>query len=143
MRGKVLWHTTMSLDGFVAGPHDEVDWVFEHAGPNAGPIFVVTHDPPTAPEDPAVTFLSGDLREAAGTALTAAEGKNVVVIGANLGQRCVEEGVIDEIVIHLAPVLLGDGVRLFERPDAGRIKLERTSLAQSGQVTDLRFRVVK
>jgi riboflavin biosynthesis pyrimidine reductase len=35
MMRKVLWHTTMSLDGFVAGPHDEVDWIFEHAGPNA------------------------------------------------------------------------------------------------------------
>jgi riboflavin biosynthesis pyrimidine reductase len=56
---------------------------------------------------------------------------------------CIDERLIDEIVVHLAPVLLGDGVRLFGSPGQGRINLERTSVAKSGQLTDLRFRVVK
>jgi len=45
------------------------------------------------------------------------------------------------VQIHLIPVLLGDGVRLFEQAGDGRVELERIGLAQSGQLTDLRFRV--
>jgi len=56
---------------------------------------------------------------------------------------CIDERLIDEIVVHLAPVLLGDGVRLFGSTGQGRINLERTSVAKSGQLTDLCFRVVK
>jgi hypothetical protein len=44
-------------------------------------------------------------------------------------------------VIHLVPVLLGDGVRLIDAPDLGTIALERTLVATSGQITDLRFAV--
>jgi riboflavin biosynthesis pyrimidine reductase len=50
--------------------------------------------------------------------------------------------VLDEIVLHVAPVLLGGGVRLFGGEGAGRIELERTSLGVADQLTDLRFRVV-
>jgi riboflavin biosynthesis pyrimidine reductase len=53
-----------------------------------------------------------------------------------------EAGLVDHIVVHLAPILLGDGVRLFERAGPP-VKLERTSVAGSGQVTDLWFRVLK
>lgn len=62
---------------------------------------------------------------------------------ANLAKQCLEHGLLDEIVVHLAPILLGDGVRLFAHPGSLRIDLERTSVAQTGQLTDLRFRVVK
>jgi hypothetical protein len=44
-------------------------------------------------------------------------------------------------VIHLVPILLGDGVRLIDTPDLSRVALERTLVATSGQVTDLRFAV--
>lgn len=57
---------------------------------------------------------------------------------------CVQEGLIDEIVVHLAPVLLGDGVRIFDclgLTDA--IRLETTDVSQSGQLVNLQFRVVK
>lgn len=67
--------------------------------------------------------------------------KNVVVFGANVARQCIGHGLLDEIVVHLAPVLLGDGVRLFGGPGTRRVDLERTSVAQSGQLTDLRFRV--
>jgi riboflavin biosynthesis pyrimidine reductase len=50
---------------------------------------------------------------------------------------------LDEIVINLTPVLLGEGVRFFESPDTGRVNLERISVDLSGQMTDLRFRVLK
>jgi hypothetical protein len=63
-----LWHVTMSLDGFIAGPDDEMDWAFEHSRP-------------------------------------------------------------------------GPGIRLYDAADS--VRLERTGLSDAGQITDLRFRVVK
>jgi len=57
--------------------------------------------------------------------------------------QCLDAGLVDEIVVHLAPVLLDDGIRLYGEPGFRQIGLERTALAQSGQLSDLRFRVVK
>jgi dihydrofolate reductase len=75
---------------------------------------------PDAADRPAITFLSTDLRGAGATAIGAASGRNVVVFGASLAQRCMRAGLLDEIVIHLVPVLLGDGVRLIDSPDLAR-----------------------
>jgi len=66
-----------------------------------------------------------------------------VIFGANLAQQCLAQGLLDEIVIHLAPVLLGDGIRLFGTSDSQPVALRRTTLADSGQITDLRFSVLK
>jgi hypothetical protein len=49
----------------------------------------------------------------------------------------------DEIIVHLAPVLIGDGVRSFGGLAYGRVDLERSSVVRSGQLTDLRFRAAK
>ena len=103
----------------------------------------LTHDPPEESEDPSVTFLSGDLSAAVETALRAAEGKNVVVIGASVAASAIEAGLVDEIVVHLAPILLGDGVRMFEHRSGARIRLERMSVSAPGPVTDLWFRVLR
>lgn len=87
--------------------------------------------------------MSTALAEAVAAAHTAANGKNVVIFGSNVAQQCLREGLLDEIVIHLAPVLLGDGIRLFAASDSQPVALRRTALADSGQITDLRFSVVK
>ena len=76
-------------------------------------------------------------------AKAAAGEQNVVILGANIARQCISHGLLDEIVINLTPVLLGDGVRFFESPDTGRVNLERISADLSGQMTDLRFRVLK
>jgi riboflavin biosynthesis pyrimidine reductase len=65
------------------------------------------------------------------------------MFGANTAQQTIEAGLLDEIVIHVAPVLLGDGVRLYGGPGTGRVNLERTAVAESGPVLALRYRVVK
>jgi riboflavin biosynthesis pyrimidine reductase len=57
--------------------------------------------------------------------------------------QCLRAGLLNEIVIHLVPVLLGTGIRLIDTPDLGPIALERTLVANPGRVTYLRFRVVK
>jgi dihydrofolate reductase len=175
--GQVLWHVTMSLDGFIAGPRDDMTWLADYLGPNptadevlaqvgalligdrtyqlakteegkpyggawTGPMFVLTHD---APEHAAAgfTFVSGDIDQAVATAKAAAGDKYVVVFGATTAQECLDAGLLDEVLVHIAPVLLGDGVRLFDRPGGTNVKLERISLTHSPRVTNLWLGVVK
>ena len=121
------------------GRFDDYEGIY--GGQWTGPVFVLTHRPPDAGHHPAITFLADDLRDAVATATAAAAGKDVIVFGANLAQQCLRAGLLDEIVIHLVPVLLGDGIRLIDAPDLGPVALERTLAATSGQVTDLRFAV--
>jgi dihydrofolate reductase len=65
--------------------------------------------------------------------------KKVVIFGASLAQ-CIDQGLIDEIYIHLLPTLLGDGIRLSEHLGVPPADLEVTSVTRVGQVTNLRFR---
>ncbi len=177
--GKLIWHTMMSLDGFVAGPDDDMDWALGtdggdgktmteivrstgallvgrrtqdvedrlqpgfYGGAFSGPFFVLRHDPPSAP--PVVKgvtgqFISVGIEEAVQLAKSAAEGDNVVILGANVARQCLEAGLLDEIIVHVAPVLVGAGVRLFERRGAA-VKLEPISSVQEGETTVLRYSV--
>lgn len=109
--------------------------------PFAGPMFLLTHRPLERP-DPAVTILSGDIAEAVATALDAAGGKNLEVLGADVAGQCLQRGLVDEILVYVLPVLLGDGVR-FSSPDVARTDLEPLTSTRSGDATILRFRVSK
>jgi dihydrofolate reductase len=175
----VVWHVTMSLDGYIAGPDEAMEWVFEYfseesnetasnviettgaiimgrrtyevedryrpgiyGGAWTGPYFVLTHEPPeVVPQWMTGTFINENIEAAVARATDAAAGKNVGILGANLAKQCLERGLLEEIVIHLAPVLLGDGVRLFAAPGVERVRLEPTQVTRSGPLTDLRFRV--
>ena len=64
------------------------------------------------------------------------------ILGADLASQCLQRGLVDEILVYVLPVLLGDGVR-FSTSGLGRIDLEPLSNTQSGAVTMLRFRVRK
>jgi dihydrofolate reductase len=107
--------------------------------PVSGPFFVLTHEPPDPP-DPGVTFLSGDIGEAVATALAAAGGKNLEILGADVAGQCLERGLVDEILVYVMPVLLGDGVP-FSPPGLPRIDLEPVSSTRSRDATILRFHV--
>ena len=176
--GKVVVNRSMSLDGFIAGPGDAMDWVFDFAVsvdfteiaaatgamligrrtyevakrmeaekpgrvdyPFSGPVFVLTHRPPEPP-DPNITYLAGDIGEAVATARNAAGGKSLEVLGADVAAQCLQRGLVDEILVYVLPVLLGDGIR-FSPPDLPRIDLEPVTTTRSGTVTILRFRVRK
>ncbi|WP_055698540.1 dihydrofolate reductase family protein [Streptomyces silaceus] len=108
---------------------------------DGGPQFVLTHEPPDKP-DSGVTFLTCDIEEAVATARAAAGDKNLEVLGADVAAQCLRRGLVDEILVYVVPVLLGDGVR-FSPPGLGRIDLEPFSNTQSGAVTMLRYRVRK
>jgi dihydrofolate reductase len=106
-----------------------------------GPQFVLTHRVPDAPV-PGVTFV-GDLDSAVAAAKAAAGDKYVNLLGASVGKQCLEAGVLDEILVCIAPVLLGDGVRLFDHPGGTHVKLERLNLTSVPLATNLWLRVVR
>src|SRR3954452_19235616 len=107
--------------------------------PFSGPMFLLTHRSLEAPS-PQVTILAGDIGEAVATAVNAAGGKNLEILGADVASQCLQRGLVDEILVYLVPMLLGDGVR-FSPPDLGAIELEPISSKRSGDATMLRFRL--
>ncbi|NHJ22765.1 MAG: hypothetical protein EAX91_17610 [Candidatus Lokiarchaeota archaeon] len=102
---------------------------------------MLTHYPPSELNDPTITFLKGNIANAIDRALKAAAGKNVVIIGASVAQQSIEAGLIDEIFIHIVPILLGDGIPLFRHKNFSYTKLRLIKSTQSGQITNLHFRV--
>jgi dihydrofolate reductase len=64
------------------------------------------------------------------------------VHGAGAAQQCLAAGLLDEIQIHLAPILLGGGTRLFDHL-GGPVRLERTTVVATPNATHLRFRVLR
>jgi dihydrofolate reductase len=173
---KVLWHFLMSLDGFVAGPNHEMDWMtgfsvrpglhaeyiettgavlagrsgFDSAigesrpygGAWQGPIFVLTHHPEDAREAEGITILSCPVGEAVQIALDAAGGKNVEVFSPTIGRQLLEMGLIDEIDLHIAPILLGDGIRLYGNPSGVPIRLHRLGDGDPNSALNARYRPV-
>jgi dihydrofolate reductase len=107
----------------------------------SGPQFVLTHRPPPVPVD-GVTFVD-DLDTAVAAASAAAGDRYVNVLGASVARQCLEAGVLDEILVCVAPVLLGDGVRLFDHPGGSNVKLERISLTSAPLATNIWMRVVR
>ncbi|SRR5712691_2193644 len=201
---KVVLDVTMSLDGFIAGPNDDVerlhDWLF--SGTTAGnsnrsasvlpgresfktsggstevleesfkstgavvmgrrtfdigerpwgnnppfqvPVFVLSHRgrEKVVKSATTFTFVTDGIESALKQARAAAGQKNVALMGANTAQQSLKAGLLDEIQIHLVPVLIGDGIPLFEHISRKHIELERTRVIEARGVTHVRFRVVK
>jgi dihydrofolate reductase len=174
--GKVVVNRAMSLDGFIAGPGDEMGWIRDLAPqedaakvaaatgamlvgrrtwdvgdrmeadepgstdyPFTGPMFLLTHRPLEG-ADPGVTILSGDIGEAVATALDAAGGKNLEILGADVASQALRRGLVDEILVYLLPVVLGDGIP-FSPAGSVRVDLDPIGSRRSGAATILRFRV--
>jgi dihydrofolate reductase len=91
-----------------------------------------------------LTFVTDGIISVVKQAKAAAGAKNVYVLGgANTAQRCLGSGLLDEMQIHLVPVLLGDGARLFDHIGIGQIELVKTRAIDAPGVSHLRFRVIK
>ena len=114
-----------------------------YGGAYSGPVFVLTHTPPDDGAGPRIRFISDGIEEAVATAQSAAGEKDVGIFGASLSRQCLSAGLLDEIVLHVAPVLLGGGVRLFGDGSEEHVELERVAIGEAEQLTDLRFRVVR
>jgi dihydrofolate reductase len=108
------------------------------------PQFVVTHHPREPVTIGPLTFTFVDGIEAAVAQAKAAAGeKSVTLLGASIDQQCLKAGLVDEILIHMVPILLGEGLRLFEHFGREPIELERTQIVATAGITSMRFRVVK
>jgi dihydrofolate reductase len=111
------------------------------------PVFILTHharETVTKQGGTTFTFVTEGIEAALAQARAAAGEKNISVAGgANLVQQCLRAGLIDELQLHLSPLLLGDGVRLFDDLGADQPKLEATRVIDSPTVTHIRYRVVR
>ncbi len=113
-----------------------------YGGAWSGPIFVLTHHPQDARQAEDITLLSCPVDEAVQIALDAAGGKNVEVFSPTIGRQLLELGLIDEIDIHVAPVLLGDGIRLYDSPHGEPIRLDRVGADNPKAVVNVRYRPI-
>lgn len=190
---------SMSLDGFVAGPGDDVSRLFQwyssgatdevpmgegsekvsaegaqmirEAGDVTGalvtgrrlfdltngwggrhpldvPVVVVTHSTDTiAPEwkkeGTIFTFVTDGVESAIAKAQAIAGDKKIAIASPSIVRQCLRAGLLDEVHIDLVPVLLGDGIRLFDDPGVGPVELESTRATATPGVMHLTFRVVK
>jgi dihydrofolate reductase len=109
------------------------------------PTFVVTHSVPQewVYEGSPFTFVTDGVESAVEKAREVAGDNDVAVGAASVVQQCIRSGLLDVIHVDLVPVLLGDGVRLFEHLGNVPIELERTNVVEGAGVTHLTFRVVK
>jgi len=107
------------------------------------PIFIYSrHQPePEFANWPLVTYLS-DLEAAVRQAKEAAGDRNVLVHGVTVASECLKAGLLDEIQLHVVPVIFGQGRRLLEHLDAGQIELETVAVRRGRDATHLRYRVI-
>jgi dihydrofolate reductase len=195
--GTVYVDISMSLDGFIAEPNDDVDrlhdWLYglkgfrephgmeggttdpdsevideamnrsgavivgrrmyELAGgwgdnpPFHKPVFVLTHqarEPLVKEGGTTFTFVTDGAASALAHARAVAGDRDISIGGgASTVQQYLGAGLVDEMQIHIVPVLLGAGIRLFEGIGSALVKLETTTVVQSPAVTHLRFRVLR
>ena len=111
---------------------------------NGVPVLVLTHKPPPEyPRGPSnLTFVTDGIESAIHQARAVAKGKDIKLGGAFPCKQALAAGLCDELLIHLAPYLLGGGVRLFDvLPDG--IRLEKLSVSDGPFATHLRYRVAR
>ncbi|MDX1992333.1 MAG: dihydrofolate reductase family protein [bacterium] len=109
-------------------------------------VFVLSRDiPQDIPQGSTTfTFVLDGVESAVRQAKKAAGDKNVYLMGgANVAQQCLNAGLLDEITLHVVPVLLGQGVRLFDNLEHDTIELEQTKVVQAPGVTHLGFRFIR
>jgi dihydrofolate reductase len=131
-----------------AGPWEDdpnADGWWGDEPPFGVPVFVVTHharEPVEKQGGTTFVFVTDGVEAAVARAREAAGGKNVAVDGgANVAQQVLRAGLLDELHVHVAPLLLGDGVRLFDGSATPRLEL--MGATESPLVTHLRYRVVR
>jgi dihydrofolate reductase len=119
----------MGVSGFISGCTTSTHHVREPCVRQGGTTF---------------TFVTDGIENALKQARAAAGDKDIRIAGgANTVRQFIKAGLIDELQIHLAPVLLGDGVRLFEHTGPEHVEVESTRVIDSPKVTHLRYRIVK
>lgn len=123
---------------------DSIRW-WQADGPSGAarlPLFVVTHSaPPEVPAGGVYVFVTTGIEDALGQARAAADGKNVSIMGGPaVGNQYLRAGLVDEVSVHLVPVLFGAGTRLIDTLPA-HIELEPAGHTPTPSAMHLRYRV--
>jgi dihydrofolate reductase len=113
--------------------------------PGGGPCFIVTHHPPEEwlKADSPFTFVTDGVESAIRQAKQAAGNKDVSLASASIAQQAIKAGLLDEIMMSLTPVLLGGGVRLFDKLGVTPLQLEIIRVVAGKDVTHLKYRIIK
>ena len=113
--------------------------------PGGGPCFIVTHSAPQewVKEGSPFTFVTDGVESAIRQAKQVAGDKHVAVASASIMQQCLKAGLLDEIHINLAPVVLGGSVRLFNNLDGASFELKIARVVEGIGVTHLKYLVIR
>lgn len=140
------WYATAGANifGRTGYNHSILNWGAD--GPSGAarvPTVIVSHSVPQNVPDGGVYSFVDSVEAAYQTAKKLAGDKDVYITGADVAQQFLKRGLIDEVSIHLAPVLFGSGTRLFEGLDREHISLEIIEVIQTPEAIHMRFRLVK
>jgi dihydrofolate reductase len=130
------------------GPWDDEQWTgwWGDNPPYHYPVFILTHHPRDPVEMEGGTtyhFVTDGIESALEQARAAADGKDVLLWGgAQVAQQYLAAGLLDELELHVVPVLLGDGARLFDNLEDADVQLEQVRAVEAPGVTHLKYRVV-
>ena len=140
---EVLRELTDGVGAIISGRHlfDITDgWGDVH--PVGAPVVVVTHSPPANAADrwPRTTFVNG-VEAAVAKAREIAGDKDVTIASTKVTQQALDLGLVDEVCVSLAPVLMGEGIPYFSKLDRGHLLLEDPVVVQGRRALHLRFPV--
>ena len=133
--------------GAVVGGANKTQTIEDGEVPYGGiigvPVFLMTHSPhePIEKDGVTYTFVVDDIAEAVLAAKQAAGEKWVSLLGGSISRQCLEQGLVDEIVLDVVPILLGSGISLFSGLSR-HMKLERLHTSAFASEVHLRYRVV-
>lgn len=136
------------IQGYGAGVWGRKTFDIAHAwggNPPGSPAFIVTHHIPHewVKEGSPFIFVTDGVESAIRQAKQAAGDKDVVICTASILQQALKAGLVDEINVDVAPILIGGGVSLFDRLGTGPIELECTRVVEAPNVTHLSYRIIK
>jgi dihydrofolate reductase len=105
----------------------------------------LTHNPPAnVPQGKStLVFVTEGIESAVAKGKALAKDKDVGIGGASLAQQALKAGLVDELFLHIAPILLGDGVRLFEHLGDKAIRLRKISSLDAEDMSHVRFEVLR
>ena len=140
--GAAVFDEMMATGAVISGRR-----TFEFAGGWAGdhhdgvPVFVLTHVAPEEPPPGSVRYVTDGIASCVAQAKAAAGGRDILLHGAAAAQECLRAGLLDEMQLHLVPVLLGQGRRLFADLPPEHVELELVRALDGPGVQHLRYRV--
>ena len=140
------WYATTGANifGRTGYDHSIINWGAD--GPTGAariPTVIVSHSVPQDVPDGGVYTFVDSVEAALERARKLADDKDIYITGGDVAQQFLKRGLIDEISIHLVPVLFGSGTRLFEHLNSGHFSLEIIEVIQTAEAIHMRFQVIK